>query len=362
MENENTTADNRIKLDPSITDPVERVALVKKIIDSLPPDKELSSNALTTLTNYILFAQTKKEKKEKKILTDNKMVTVNKREISYEGLVDKFENGEDGIYGLIANDKNIIFSPKVCITENDIETIPGLKELRKAINQVEYELNNSKSNTIKSKLLKALIEMRKDQYTLKNIFKRPIYFINVRRSFNKIDLQENIIIKDGSFEIEGIISLLKPEHISLLLCNYSKLKADTWGKLDNDSYYLLMDLENLVDKTLKEKYPMYFDILVYKIDKKTNEEIQSLLFKDYGIKHSVEYISSLWRKKIPKLIADQAQKDYLVWYYTEKEKGKWKKCSRCGQIKLVHNMFFSKNSTSRDHFYSICKDCRNKKT
>ena len=28
---------------------------------------------------------------------------------------------------------------------------------------------------------------------------------------------------------------------------------------------------------------------------------------EFGIKHSLEYISSLWRKKIPKLIASQAE-------------------------------------------------------
>ena len=47
--------------------------------------------------------------------------------------------------------------------------------------------------------------------------------------------------------------------------------------------------------------------------------------------------------------------------FTFEEKGKWKRCSRCGQIKLAHNHFFSKNNTSKDHFYSICKECRNKK-
>jgi hypothetical protein len=46
---------------------------------------------------------------------------------------------------------------------------------------------------------------------------------------------------------------------------------------------------------------------------------------------------------------------------TNEEYGKWKKCSRCGQIKLANNRFFSKNSTSKDGFYSICKCCRNKK-
>jgi hypothetical protein len=47
----------------------------------------------------------KQEKKEKKILTENRMATVNKRECSFEGLVSQLENGEDGIYNLISNDK-----------------------------------------------------------------------------------------------------------------------------------------------------------------------------------------------------------------------------------------------------------------
>ena len=82
---------------------------------------------------------------------------------------------------------------------------------------------------------------------------------------------------------------------------------------------------------------------------------------EFGIKHSLEYISSLWRKKIPKLIASQEEDEYLYWYYLNIEKGKYKKCSRCGQVKLAHNKYFSKNKTSRDGFYSICKKCRNSK-
>jgi hypothetical protein len=45
------------------------------------------------------------------------MITVNKRETSFEGLAEKFENGEDGIYNLMTNDKNMIFTPKVSITD-----------------------------------------------------------------------------------------------------------------------------------------------------------------------------------------------------------------------------------------------------
>lgn len=79
---------------------------------------------------------TKEEKKEKKINTENRMATINRREISFEGLVSKFENGEDGIYNFITEDKNIIFIPKISITEQDLEEIPPLRQLREAIEVV----------------------------------------------------------------------------------------------------------------------------------------------------------------------------------------------------------------------------------
>ena len=102
-------------------------------------------------------------------------------------------------------------------------------------------------------------------------------------------------------------------------------------------------------------------LLEYKIDGMQNLDIQAQLQLEFGIKHSVEYISSLWRNKIPKLIASAAEDEYLNWYYLNIKKGKYKKCSRCGEIKLAHNKYFSKNKTSKDGFYSICKECRNKK-
>ena len=347
-------------LDYKLETPEERNELVKKIIDNTPPDK-LTNRYIEILTDYIIFAMDKEERKQKKILTDNRMVTVNKRETSFEGLVGKFENGEDGIYNMIANDKNIIFMPKVTITQDDIETVPGLKELREAIAEVEAA---AKKATGKKKFLlkKQLIEMRQDQYVLKNAYRQPIYCMNAIKSFNKIDLGENITIdEEGEIHSDGLLTLFNPAHVSVLLCHYGRLKEDSWGNFFGDAYFLMEDLDNLIEKTLKEDYPLYYDLLIYKIDGLQNIEIQAKLEERHGIKHSVEYISSLWRKKIPKLLAEQAQEDYLNWHFTMKEKGKWKKCSRCGQVKLAHNRFFSKNKTSKDGFYSICKSCRNKK-
>ena len=108
---------------------------------------------------------------------------------------------------------------------------------------------------------------------------------------------------------------MNPKHVSALLRNYSRLKEDCYGKFYTDGYYMMEVLEDLVDKSLKEKYPLYYKLLIYKIDGKSNLEIQNLLDEEFGVKHSIEYISSLWRNKIPKLIAEQAELDFLDWYY-----------------------------------------------
>lgn len=113
-----------IKLDYTLETPEERVALVNKILEENPEPNE---KYLEILADYLILCMEKQEKKERKILTENRLMTVNKREISYEGLVSQLENGEDGIYNLINDNKNQIFQPKVTITKKDLEDIQPLR-------------------------------------------------------------------------------------------------------------------------------------------------------------------------------------------------------------------------------------------
>jgi hypothetical protein len=177
------------------------------------------------------------------------MVTVNKRETSFEGLIAKSENGEDGIYSMITNDKNIIFTPKISITQQDIENVPGLRQLREAIEELEEKLPSA-SGRQKYIIKKSIIELRKDQYILKNSYYQPIHITNLTRSFPYIPLIEEIkVLPDGKLDIEGF-SLLIPEHVSIVLCNYSKIKQDTWDRFDSDARYIITDLENLIEAYL----------------------------------------------------------------------------------------------------------------
>ena len=302
----------------------------------------------------------KQEKKEKKILTDNHMVTVNKRETSFEGLVSQLENGEDGIYNLITNDKQIIFQPKVKITEKDLEEIPHLRQLVDTIKVWEAKLKVSEGKDAFI-IKRALIEMRKDQYVIKNAVRVPIIPKKLIRSEHYIPLEDQTCeFDENGYPIPQGFSLMNPAVCSAVLCNYSRLKEDSWDRFNGDTWYMIYDFERTCDRALAD-YPLYARLVEYKIDGMSNIAIQDELQKEFGIKHSVEYISSLWRNKIPKMIASAAEDEYLNWYYLNVEKGKYKKCSRCGQIKLAHNKYFSKNKTSKDGFYSICKCCRSKK-
>ena len=350
-----------IKMDYSIDTVEGRLEKVNEIIANTPSEK-LTSKYLEKMGSYLIDLAVDKKKEKHFILTNNNMVTVNKREMSFEGLISKLENGEDGIYNMIANDKNIIFMPKLDITEEDVQEIPGMKELREEIAKVEA-LSKAARGKRAFLLKRQLIDMRKDQYVLRSAYRKPIYLMNLKKSVTKIDLSEKVYMdEEGEVHSTGLINLYDPTHISMLLKNYSQLKQDSWDKFNSDIKWMMIDLEHVVDAALEKKYPLYYDLLIYKIDGLSNAQIQEKLNEKYGIKHSPEYISSLWCNKIPKLVAEEAANEWLVWHFTYEEEGKWKKCSRCGQTKLAHNHFFSKNSTSKDGYYSICKECRNSKS
>ena len=346
-------------LDYSITDFNQRNKIVHEIINNTPGEK-ITPYYLEELTKYL--TQKPKDKKGHQVLTENRMVTVNKREVSYEGLTAKLENGEDGIYNFMTGgDKNIILVPKASITEEDIKTIPGLKELREEIKKVE---GRQKAATGKDKYLltKQLIEMRQDQYILKSIFKPPITMMKITKSVNRVDLGEKIQIdQNGQPQSNGLISFFNPHHVCCLLCNYSQIKEDAWGNFDSDWWYMMQDFDLLIEESLKDNYPVLYDIMRLKIDGLQNKEVVAYLSQHHNITYSVEYLSVLWRKKIPKIISEKAKEKWIVWYYTNKEKGKWKKCSRCHEVKLAHPYFFTRNKTSKDGWYSMCKCCRNKK-
>ena len=346
------------KLDYTLQTPEERNELVTKILSEMT--EEPSEAYLEILADYLILAIEKQERKEKKLLTENRLATIRKRETSLEGLIAQFENGEDGFYNLVAeSDKNALFKPKISITKKDLEEIPELVQVREAIKLWEEKFKTAEGRD-KYIIKKAIIDLRRDQYIIKEAYRKPVSAKGVIHQKHTIPLDESWSFDEDGFVIPEGVSLMNPKVVSAILCNYSALKQDCFAQYDKDLWFLMEDFDLMSARALAE-YPMYERIVEYKIDGMQNVEIQEKIEEEFGVKHSVEYISSLWRNKIPKIIASAVEDRFLDWYYLEVEYGKYKRCSRCKQIKLAHNKYFSKNKTSKDGFYSICKCCRNSK-
>ena len=347
-----------IKLDYTLKTVEERKAYVENLLSKM--EETPNSAYLEILADYLVIPIERAERKERKVMTDNRMATINKRETSLEGLVAQLENGEDGIYNLINESKTAILQPKVSITKKDLEEIPFLAQLRDSIERWEGLLRAAEGKDAFI-IKKALIEMRKDQYVIKNAYRKPMVATKLVHSHPQIILDEEYIVNPDSQEISSSgFTLCDPNICQAILCNYSKLKQNAWGNFEGDIYFLMEDFDKLAFEVLAEN-PLLERIVQCKIDGKQNTEIQLILDEEFNKKHSIEYISALWRNKIPQIIAERASEKLLDWYYTFIEKGKYKKCNRCGQIKLAHNKYFSKNKTSKDGWYSICKECRSRK-
>lgn len=146
-------------LDYSLKTAEERKEYVEKLLKTIPrPDRK----TLTYLSDYMLFVndknQTKKERKEEHpITTKNREVTIEKRQVSYEGIVSTLENGEDGLYTMIRNDKNQILDPKDPISEKDIEEIPGMREHFEILDRLQKQFNRA-TGPARHSLKKAIIE------------------------------------------------------------------------------------------------------------------------------------------------------------------------------------------------------------
>lgn len=355
-----------MQLDYTLKTTEERIAYVEKLLAEMS-EPQIKNQTLSFMSDYILFIadkdQTKKERAEEKpIITRNREMTVSKRQISYEEIVSNLEGGEDSLYSLIRQDKNQLLDRKSKVTQEDIDNVPGLREQLDIIENLTKQFENAKNGAQKYSLKKQIIETWQQIYILKaSFYTAPITGQTPMqvRTMAHMDIDENIWLDENDNpQSDSILTLINPAHVSFLLCYYPQLKEECWDDLDSDMHFLLMDLDDLASAALEENYPEYYDLLIWKIDGYTNEEIQQLMLDKHGAEHHATYYSNVWRKKIPQLISNEAKKQFLLWYFTNIEYGSWKKCNKCGEIKLAHSMFFAKNS-SKDGWYSICKDCKN---
>lgn len=108
-------------------------------------------------------------------------------------------------------------------------------------------------------------------------------------------------------------------------------------------------------ENLAQLEPLHKDILDWKVQKKSNSEIQSLIQEKYNHLYQVNYISTLYHKVFDK-IAETASFHKTVCenlFFPEN----FKKCKDCGRSLLLTDRDWVKRQRSRDGFSPRCKHC-----
>lgn len=147
-----------------------------------------------------------------------------------------------------------------------------------------------------------------------------------------------------------------PEHLSRFCESYpvfmDKIEDE---ELDESSTLVQFMNTARVYKNLANLEPLHADILDWKIQKKSNQEIQALIKEKYGHTYQINYISTLYRKTLDK-IAETAAFHREVCenlFFPEN----FKKCKDCGRSLLLTDRNWVKRARSKDGFSPRCKCC-----
>lgn len=236
-------------------------------------------------------------------------------------------NGADESFLMFRENKNYKKEKKQVITAQDIKDSSILKDYEEArldyLRMYQTELVGlglSKADKHKKNLVKKHLGMFKvDMIDVKNAITQPIVWKNPLPDSGEIDWDE--------------IDFLDKSHVKELL----RMKAGS--NLQEDIHCILLDFNNMLAKVkLSDKQKQ-----VLKLWKqgKTQTEIGAILnVSQQMIYKQIDTISS-------KIVA-VAEKELEEWYYLNINKGKYKVCNKCGEVRLITRFQANKNK---------CKDC-----
>jgi len=351
--------------------------------DRLIEGQSKVSKQLEQLADYILYGKDVDEERsavdKKEIVMEPKYSTYKKKQP--ESLDAILENPNCDERNFKAVGREVYTNPKPSISREDDADIPGMTELwdfidhfdlfiKKVTGKEEWGEGEKQHSLSSYDLFKSrhwLIDLRKQQYVLKEGYKPPIRFKSIiRQSTRKINWDSDSGYAktqrgngdDGDWiwvlVREHTLDFGEATHIQGLINNYSRLKQDSYDDFQSDMKYILWVLEKIVDEC--NFSDVRKDIIVRKIDGQTNVQLHDYLHITYGLDYSANYISTIFTHEICGKIAKRYLSSIQEWKLRDKEE-MWKVCTRCGKKKLANEENFTKKKSSKDGFNTRCKVC-----
>lgn len=235
-----------------------------------------------------------------------------------------------------------------------------------------------------------LIDMRRQQYYLKDAYKPTLHFSQVDKpraqfidwssdatywmpldewqrkvdkalihsiSKNLSDYETRINPKTNQTEVKWVVrrhtfDWEDPSHIAALITNYDLLNDQLHDKLDTYGRTLIFDFDRY--RAMANLSDVRSFILDCKLKRFSYPEIGQLLQEKFGLTYNDNHISSITAREIPEKIAMTAKCYHLI---LETPHSELKRCFRCGKMLPRHPLFFSRNRGRRDGYSSNCKEC-----
>lgn len=298
------------------------------------------ASALEMIANYILAVDEKDKGINYKIYTSEELFNRACREYNVINSVAKANGGLDMNYGENVSEAFPIFQlPKnfkkvkdLKVEKKDLEKYPPMKDYTDFYEYLKEESKRlwntkglSKEDMVRrSKIKKILPEIKKDIIEVKKQLQMPIIW--------KAPLKDN-----GGADYDEL-DMFDKNVVKVLLQVHKQVD------LQDDLSCILVDLDNLINniKFTERQY----EVLELWRNGLTIENISKEL-------HVKENTVSITLDRAIDSIIKQYEKEYEEWYYLNIRKGTYKKCSKCGEVKLISR--FSKNG---NRLRGNCKDCK----
>lgn len=204
------------------------------------------------------------------------------------------------------------------IEEKSVSTVNLLSEYSKLANAVGNKSGRSR---------RMVAKIRQDQVILKDMVKRRVDFKHVGKDTCRPDYHL------ANYGDENIL----------------RAALQVTGGMSSELGVIKADMDNLVERTTLSLIET--EMLQ---DHRRDSFDYSAWTKRLGVSRS-----NVFRrlKRIIHKIALTYESSYEDWMYTNYLRGSYKKCSGCGEVKLVTR--FHKDCCSKDGLYALCKDCKN---
>jgi hypothetical protein len=314
--------------------------------DSLSEDNNVCKS-LEKIANYILFSPDAEricKKTKYNFYPEYKLREKMDKEQSLEELLENIYTENDDnldttvfdevINFLVVPTRNHKKEIKQVIHTKDLND-PELKSVKNYQDAMDIfygqlvDINETGENVgNKYKLIKTIKECKIDQLICKDNIKGTIYFKKVSPDSAVVDYQ--------------LFNFTNREHVIALL------KCSAKG-LENDIGILVYDLEKLLEECNLNETDLKA-LKLYRQDNFTFKEIAGEL--DLESRNVMSRIDNIVNRVIKKY-----KEKYWDWIYLNWLKGNYKKCSQCGEIKLVQ--YFGKHPDTKDGYQSVCKKCDN---